>query len=107
MGQIIIEKNENGLGTILLNRPEALNSLTFDMIEAMKGALEKWKDDEAVKVVLIGSTTERALCAGGDMKMMYEAKMAEKNMDDVHRFFIWNMFWTRWSIHTKNRLSPF
>lgn len=87
MGQIIIEKNENGLGTILLNRPEALNSLTFDMIEAMKGALEKWQDDEAVKVVFIGSTTERALCAGGDMKMMYEAKMAEKNMDDVHRFF--------------------
>lgn len=85
--KVIVEKNENGLGIILLNRPEALNALTFEMIESMKAALEKWRDDNSVKVILFSSTSDKALSAGGDMKFMYEAKMAGEDLDEVNKFF--------------------
>ena len=87
MTHIIVEKNESGLGTILLNRPEALNALTFEMIEKMKATLEAWRNDDSIKVILFSSTSERALCAGGDMKSMYEAKMAGEDLNEINKFF--------------------
>jgi enoyl-CoA hydratase/carnithine racemase len=87
MTQIIVEKNENGLGTILLDRPKALNALNYEMISDMKETLEKWQKDDTVKVILFSSTTEKALCAGGDMKSMYEAKIAGADLEEINKFF--------------------
>jgi enoyl-CoA hydratase len=61
------------LGRIRLNRPRALNSLTLEMVRYIDGALDLFEDDQAVGVVLISGEGARGLCAGGDIRSLYES----------------------------------
>ncbi len=58
-------------GRITLNRPQALNALTYDMCIAISNALIAWRDDPAVDLVVIDATGDRAFCAGGDIADLY------------------------------------
>ena len=59
-------------GVIVLNRPKALNALTLTMVRLIAAALDEWDEDEAVdRIVLIGAG-ERAFCAGGDIRRLYD-----------------------------------
>ncbi len=62
-----------GVGHIVLNRPEALNSLNGAMIDGIRDALDAWRDDDAVASVLVTSGSPRAFCAGGDIKAIRQA----------------------------------
>lgn len=64
---------KNKTGFITLDRPKALNSLSLEMIRTMTTALLAWRADEAIQAVVINSTSERAFCAGGDIRFFYEA----------------------------------
>ena len=64
---------ENGIGFIALNRPKALNALSTGMVRAMKSAMDTWRDDPSVLAVVVYSPHPRALCAGGDIRFLYEA----------------------------------
>ncbi|MDZ4135829.1 MAG: enoyl-CoA hydratase/isomerase family protein, partial [Paracoccaceae bacterium] len=59
------------VGHITLNRPEALNALTYPMCLALDAALLRWRDDPAVTLVLIDAAGPRAFCAGGDIAQLY------------------------------------
>jgi enoyl-CoA hydratase/carnithine racemase len=69
-------KVRNGTGFITLDRPKALNSLSLDMIRAITGTLLAWRDDDDIAAVVIRSTTEKALCAGGDIRFFHAAGSA-------------------------------
>lgn len=59
-------------GVIVLNRPKALNALTLVMVRLIAAALHEWERDGAVdRIVLLGSG-DRAFCAGGDIRRLYE-----------------------------------
>lgn len=60
-------------GVITLDRPKALNSLSLDMVRSLTATLMAWRDDAAIDAVVIGSTSEKALCAGGDIRFFHEA----------------------------------
>ena len=62
----------NQIGHIELNRPQALNSLSLEMIRTLTATLTNWKSETEVKAVLIYSSSERAFCAGGDIRFFYE-----------------------------------
>lgn len=59
-------------GIITLDRPAALNSLTLEMVRAMSAALLAWRDDPAIRAVLVKSSSERAYCAGGDIRFFHQ-----------------------------------
>ena len=60
---------QDGLsGCIELDRPEALNALTVEMVCDISHALDQWHDDKTVSHVIIKSSSERAFCAGGDVR---------------------------------------
>jgi enoyl-CoA hydratase len=69
----IVLDEQGALGRITLNRPKALNSLTLGMVRAMAGALRRWRDDDRIQAVLIEGAGERGLCAGGDVRALYDA----------------------------------
>lgn len=60
---------EDGVGTILLDRPDRMNAFTFEMIAAWTEALQKCRTDPAVKVVVVTGAGE-AFCSGGDIVEM-------------------------------------
>ena len=64
---------EGHAGRITLNRPQALNALTLAMCEAVDAALVAWADDPAVALVIVDGAGGRALCAGGDIRVLYDA----------------------------------
>lgn len=72
MSEFIQTEVRNHIAHIILDRPKALNSLSLDMIRTITEALLAWKEDESVRAVVIRSTSERALCAGGDIRFFYD-----------------------------------
>ena len=75
MSDVLIRK-EGQAGRITLNRPEALNALTYEMVLAIDAALDDWAADDAVSLVFIEGAGERAFCAGGDLAEMYRTGTA-------------------------------
>lgn len=63
------------VGHILLNRPQALNALTMEIIRMLTAVLESWRTDDAVSAVVIEGAGDRAFCAGGDIKACYATGM--------------------------------
>ncbi|THH38346.1 enoyl-CoA hydratase/isomerase family protein [Aliishimia ponticola] len=63
---------EGRAGRITLTRPQALNAMTYDMCTAIEAAVDAWRTDDAVALVLIDAEGERAFCAGGDIAELYD-----------------------------------
>ena len=68
----VLIRREKYLGHITLNRPRQINALNFGMINAVQDALDRWLTDPAVRMVLIDGAGDRGLCAGGDIRLLYE-----------------------------------
>lgn len=69
----VITRIQNGVGRITLNRPRAIHALNRAMCETMIATLLNWRDDAAVRSVLVDHTGERGFCAGGDIRMIAES----------------------------------
>jgi len=69
----VVVRAERAVRRITLNRPKALNALTLDMAVTMTAFLREWATDPKVAVVLIDGAGERGLCAGGDIRALYDA----------------------------------
>ncbi|MEU9859898.1 enoyl-CoA hydratase/isomerase family protein [Streptomyces sp. NPDC047971] len=68
----VLIRTEGRTGRLILNRPEALNALSHPMVLSIEAALTAWRDDPAVEAVVISGAGERGLCAGGDIRAIYE-----------------------------------
>ena len=69
----LIVRAQGALRRITLNRPKALNALTLDMAATMLALLRGWAAEPAVGAVLLDGAGERGLCAGGDIRALYDA----------------------------------
>jgi enoyl-CoA hydratase/carnithine racemase len=63
-------------GTITLDRPKALNSLSLEMVRALAQTLADWRADAAIDAVVITSSSAKAFCAGGDIRFFYDVARA-------------------------------
>jgi enoyl-CoA hydratase len=69
-------QQRGALVVVTLNRPGALNALSFAMCRALYDGLRRWETDSEVRAVLIKGAGERAFCAGGDIRWLYEVLTA-------------------------------
>ena len=67
---------EGCAGRITLTRPQALNAVTYDMCRAIEAALDAWREDDAVKLVIIDAEGDKAFSAGGDITDLYRTGRA-------------------------------
>lgn len=65
----------DGIFTITLNRPAALNAITPAMHRALGAAFDRFAEDEALQVCIVTGAGPRAFCAGSDLKA-FEPKSA-------------------------------
>lgn len=72
MDEVLFEA-KGGVGLITLNRPQALNALTLAMVRALDARLRAWASDPAVRCVVIQGAGDRAFCAGGDIRALYDS----------------------------------
>ena len=75
MSDVIIRKI-NAAGRITLNRPDALNAMTYDMCLAIEAAMDAWRSDPEVAHVVLDAAGDRAFCSGGDIAELYRTGRA-------------------------------
>jgi enoyl-CoA hydratase len=73
---VLVGRNGSA-GTIRLNRPKALNSLTLLMVRAIALALEQFALDPEIGSVIILGEGERGFCAGGDIRALHQSGRSE------------------------------
>ena len=76
MSSDLLENVKHGVARLTMNRPDRLNALSRDMLDALLDALPRLAADPAVGVVVV-TGAGRAFCAGGDVKAMAEGREAE------------------------------
>ena len=82
----VLVRTDGALGRLTLNRPEAINALDLGMIKLLTEALEAWRDDTDVQIVLIDGEGERGMCAGGDVRGLH-AQIVAGRADETAEFF--------------------
>ncbi|MCG5260648.1 enoyl-CoA hydratase/isomerase family protein [Cupriavidus gilardii] len=85
----------NRVGLVTLNRPRQLNALSYPMILALRAQLRQWATEEEIVAVVLRGAGEKAFCAGGDIRALYDsfrAHMGGKGGEDAEplhrRFFV-------------------
>ncbi|KJH82391.1 enoyl-CoA hydratase/isomerase family protein [Stutzerimonas stutzeri] len=74
----------NRVGYLTLNRPAGLNAVTLPMVRSLHRQLQDWADDQDVVAVVLRAAGEKAFCAGGDIRSLYDSY---QNGEDLHRVF--------------------
>lgn len=80
MADELLSWRDGALGRIRLNRPAALNSLTFAMLQGVDAALTIFAEDPAILAVFIDGAGDRGLCAGGDIRTLYESRLGDRDL---------------------------
>ena len=89
MNQHVLFEKIGSLGLITLNRPDALNALTLEMILAIQSQLVQWQEDLEIHAVIVQAAGEKAFCAGGDIRWLYE-KGLEQSPQQME--FFWHEY---------------
>lgn len=79
----LIVRREGAAGVIRLNRPKALNALTLEMTREIAPALDVFESDPKVALVILEGAGERGLCAGGDIRGLYESAKAKGDLGKI------------------------
>ena len=85
--EILECQNDTKIGHITLNSPETLNSLTLNMVNEISNLLEKWEADPKIKMIVIGGSGDKAFCAGGDIRALYESMCSPDGPIFAETFF--------------------
>ncbi|MXY79776.1 MAG: enoyl-CoA hydratase [Chloroflexi bacterium] len=73
---VLVERRDDGVALVTLNRPESLNAMNTDLSDALRAALAELAEDAAVRCVAL-TGQGRAFSAGGDVKSMRERSRQE------------------------------
>jgi enoyl-CoA hydratase/carnithine racemase len=80
----VLNDIRNHIAFVTLNRPAAMNALSIEMIGQLRGMLDGHAADPEVRAVLIMGAGDKAFCAGGDIRSLYQSF---RDSDSLHRRF--------------------
>jgi enoyl-CoA hydratase len=84
--QVLVEERRDGVLTLTLNRPGAMNALSRALRAALLAAFRAVARDDSIQVVILTGTGERAFCAGLDLKELAgEGVSTEAARDETRR----------------------
>jgi enoyl-CoA hydratase len=79
----LIARREGAVGVIRLNRPKAINAVTLEMFRDVDKALDRFEADPAIGLILLEGAGERGLCAGGDIRALYESSQVAGDLGKI------------------------
>ena len=79
----VLASVRNRVGHLTLNRPSALNTLDLPMVRLLCRHLWAWEQDPQIVAVTIRGAGEKAFCAGGDIRMLYDSYKAGDNQHEL------------------------
>ncbi len=88
MKDSLVSSIEEGVATVMFNRPEAYNTLSVEMLDALPKLLQALSDNDEVRCVVLTGAGEKAFCAGGDISGLATSGDIDKN-DLSERLVAW------------------
>jgi enoyl-CoA hydratase len=87
---MIIRQQEGPIATLTINRPEALNTLTHELILNLTKEVNRWSAEKEIRVIILTGSGDRAFVGGVDVRAMMDLNPdgAERFITDLHRFFL-------------------
>ena len=79
---VLLRSDAEGVAGLALNRPDAYNALSRELLAALQRELDQIKDDPATRVVVI-TGSGRAFCAGHDLKELRGERADEAKVRDL------------------------
>jgi len=79
----LIARREGSAGIIRLNRPKAINAVTLEMFRDVDKALDQFEADPDVAVIVLEGAGERGLCAGGDIRALWENSQVNGDLGKI------------------------
>jgi enoyl-CoA hydratase len=79
----LIARREGAVGVIRLNRPKTINAVTLEMFRDVDKALDEFEADPAIGLILLEGAGERGLCAGGDIRALYENSKVKGDLGKI------------------------
>ena len=79
----LIARKEGAAGIIRLNRPKAINAVTLEMFHDIDRALDAFEADGDVAVIVLEGAGERGLCAGGDIRALWESSKVKGDLGKI------------------------
>jgi enoyl-CoA hydratase len=79
----LIVRREGAAGIIRLNRPKAINAVTLEMFRGIDKALDQFEADPAIGLILLEGAGDRGLCAGGDIRALYDSSRANGDLGKI------------------------
>ncbi|WNO61737.1 enoyl-CoA hydratase/isomerase family protein [Rheinheimera sp. MMS21-TC3] len=81
--------NGKKIGVVTLNSEKSLNALSLPMVESMLPQLKRWQADDNICLVFMQGAGEKAFCAGGDIRDLYQAMQQQPGeyAPEVEEFF--------------------
>jgi enoyl-CoA hydratase len=84
----IITEVENGIGMIIINRPELRNALDLETLQEIERAMEEWINEQNVRVVIFTGAGDKSFAAGADIAELSQRTMIQAllpNMTATYR----------------------
>ena len=69
----VLAQVRNHIGHLTLNRPGGLNAIDLEMVRSLQQHLDAWAQDSTIKAVVLRGAGEKAFCAGGDIRSLYDS----------------------------------
>jgi 2-(1,2-epoxy-1,2-dihydrophenyl)acetyl-CoA isomerase len=66
----LLEKIDGGVAVLTMNRPDAMNALSSNMMDGLLTSLARAAENPDIGCVVLTGAGQRAFCAGGDVKAM-------------------------------------
>ena len=79
----LVARREDFAGIIRLNRPKAINAVTLEMFRDIDKALDAFEADPEVAVIVLEGAGERGLCAGGDIRALWESSKVKGDLGKI------------------------
>ena len=96
MNDEILFDEADGWGVVTLNAPRRLNALSHAMCRRLGERLVHWRADPAIRAVMVKAAGDRAFCAGGDIRALYEARKAGDTRGPIG--FFADEYLTNWRV---------
>lgn len=87
------------IGIATLNRPETLNGLSLEMSRLLYAQLSLWQEDDAIALIVLRGSADRAFCAGGDLQQLH------RTMQENHSGLPWGNHYARNFFEIEYRLD--
>ncbi|OQS04367.1 3-hydroxyisobutyryl-CoA hydrolase [Thraustotheca clavata] len=68
----VLYGNDVGIRNVTFNRPKVLNALNLPMIRSLTPKIQKFEKNPAINAIIFEGAGEKAFCAGGDIRFLYD-----------------------------------